>query len=70
VKLKIEVSMNRNLENMNRYIGYGLMAIIMVVVFRLVMPKTNGSIGVWIAGIVFAGIIAYLFEINYRSKRK
>ncbi len=62
--------MNRNLENMNRYIGYGLMTIIMVVVFRLVMPKTNSSIVVWLAGIVFAGIIAYLFEINYRSKRK
>ncbi len=62
--------MNRNLENMTRYVGYGLIAVIMMVVFRLVMPKANGSMGIWLAAIVFAGIIAYLFELNYRSKRK
>mgnify|MGYP000122487006 CR=1 FL=1 len=43
--------MNRNLENMTRYVGYGLIGIIMMVVFRLVMPKANGSIGIWLAAI-------------------
>ena len=62
--------MNRNLENITRYVGYGLITIIMMVVFRLVMPKGNGSVGIWLAAIVFSGIIDYLFELNYRSKRK
>lgn len=62
--------MNQNLENISRYVGYGLIAVIMVIVFRLIMPKGNGFIGIWLAAIVFAGIIAYLFELNYRSKRK
>lgn len=62
--------MDFNLTTISRYVGYGVIGIIMMVVFRLIMPKSNGSLSIWLAAIVFAGIIAYLFEINYRSKRK
>jgi uncharacterized membrane protein YccC len=57
-------------QNINRYIGYGVIAVIMIVVFRLVMPKMNGSFAVWLAAIFFAAIIAYVFELNYRAKKK
>ena len=62
--------MNRNLDNISRYVGYGVIAIVLMVLFRLIMPTTNGTIGVWIAGFVFAAIVVYFFESDYRAKNK
>ncbi len=53
-----------------QYVGFAIIAIIAIIIFRLLMPQGSaGSFGIWVAAIFFGVIITGILRFNSMKKK-
>lgn len=53
-----------------KYVGFVIIAVVAIVVFRLLMPQGSvGSFGIWVAAILFGVIITGILRFNSTMKK-
>jgi len=62
--------MNMGSTHITKYIGFAIIAVVAMIVFRLLMPQGSvGSFGIWVAAIFFGVIIAGILRLNSMKKK-